>query len=347
MEGTEDRAIPHGLTEGGNGGDHLLSRDLPQNGLTQVIRHGFHLGGDGGVIVGEIGVVTAGIDDAEVVACGGHIEGQRLDDGCGGIRKVDGHDTAHGTGHLIHQTAGLSKEHVFGVLRDLGDRHLIHLPTVVEVRQDGTHHILKGGRGGQSRSLEHRGHGAGIESANGIPVIQKSLAHTCDEGGGGAELGLVGGGIGGDLYGILAEAVVPHTDDPIGAGRGHGQHVQTDGGGDDSSQIMIGMVTRQLTATGHGKETNLPIGAVLLGKGGTECLDPLSLEGGPTGRAKSLHGSIQLPCIDGGYEGRNGQKGFIVNLDGIHRNVPFTDEIGDIQIHFIIPYIPVDFNGEM
>ena len=187
-------------------------------------------------------MVAAGVDDAEVVARGGHVEGQGLNDGGGGVCEVDGHDAAHGAGHLIHKAAGLAEEPVLGVLGDLGEGHLVHTALVVEVGEDGADHVLEGGGGGQARALEDGGHGAGVKAAHGVAVIGKALAHARDEGGGGTELGLVGLSVDGDIHHVLVKALALEADDAVCAGRGHGQHVQADGGGDDTAVVVVGVV---------------------------------------------------------------------------------------------------------
>ena len=332
MEGAEDGAVAYLLAESGSGGDDLLGSNLAEDRLTEVGGHGLHLGGDSGVIVGEVGVVAAGVDDAEVVARGGHVEGQSLDDRGGGVGEVDGHDTAHGAGYLIHETAGLAKELVLGVLGDLGEGDLVHTALVVEVGEDGADHILKGGGGGQTRALEDGGHGAGVKAAHGVAVIDKASANACNEGGGGAELGRVRLIIGSDLHGILAEALAPEADDTIGAGGGHSQDIQADGGGDDTAVVVVGVVARQLTAAGHGEETHLTVGAVHGGEGLAELLGPLSLDGRAAGRAEGLEGSVQLARVDGGDKGGEGGEGFIVDLDGGHGGVPFVCRMGGHRI---------------
>ena len=324
MEGAENGAVTYLLAEGGGGGDHLLGSDLAENGLTKVSGHGLHLGGDGGVIVGEVGVVASGVDDAEVVAGRGHVEGQSLDDGGNGVGEVDGHDTAHGAGHLIHEAAGLAEEPVLGVLGDFGEGDLVHPALIVEVGEDGADHVLEGGGGGQTRALEDGGHGAGVKAAHGVAVVGKALAHARDEGGRGAEPSGIRLIVSCDLHGILAEALAPEADDPVGAGGGHGQDVQADGGGDNTAVVMVGVVARQLTAAGHGKETHLTVGAVHGGEGLAELLGPLSLDGRAALGAEGFKGGVQVACVDGGYEGGQGEEGAIGDFYVVHGVVPFV-----------------------
>ena len=323
VEGAEDGAVTHGLTKGGNSGDDLLSRHLTEDRLAEVSGYGLHLGGNGGVIVGEVGVVTAGVDDAEVVAGGGHIKGQGLDDRGGGIGKVNSDDTAYGTGHLIHQTAGLAEELVFGELGDLGDRHLVHLAVVVQVGLNGTHHILKGGRGGQTRTLENAGHGAGIKTADGVAVVHKAAANACDEGGRGTKLGLVGLRIVCKGHYILVKALALEADDAVVAGRGYGQHVQADGGGDDTTVVVVGMVARKLASARHGKEGHLAVGAVHGGKGLNQRLGAGALNGSAAGTAQSVQSCVQLTGIQSGEEGGQRYERFIGNFDSRHGYIPF------------------------
>src|SRR5699024_4598813 len=79
------------------------------------------VGGDGGVLVGQVGVVGARVQDAQGKAGFGEVHLHRLDHGGGRVGKVDGDDVAHAGGHLVHQAAGLAEIDVLGPLADLGD----------------------------------------------------------------------------------------------------------------------------------------------------------------------------------------------------------------------------------
>ena len=65
--------------------------------------------GDGGIFVGQVGVVGTGIQDAEGEARLREVHGHRLHDGLGGVGKINGDDVAHAGSHLVHQAAGLAK----------------------------------------------------------------------------------------------------------------------------------------------------------------------------------------------------------------------------------------------
>ena len=76
----------------------------------------------GGIIVREIIVGRAGVDDAEGVLRGVKIKARTLNDGVFRIAKVDGDRAADGGAHLIHQAAGLAVIVALGHLRELRNR---------------------------------------------------------------------------------------------------------------------------------------------------------------------------------------------------------------------------------
>ena len=93
--------------------------DLAQDLLAEAARDAAHLLRDGGVFVGQIRVVRAGIEDAGRIAAVGKVKVDLFDDGLFGVRKVDEHEPADRRRHLVHEARGLSKIDVLGVLADL------------------------------------------------------------------------------------------------------------------------------------------------------------------------------------------------------------------------------------
>ena len=61
-------------------------------------------------------MVSAGIEYAESIALCGKVKRYLLNNGIGVVFKIDSNNTAYRGCGLIHQSAGLAEEYVFGVL---------------------------------------------------------------------------------------------------------------------------------------------------------------------------------------------------------------------------------------
>ena len=86
------------------------------NLFVKECRDRLHFGGNRRIIAREIGVVSPGVDNAEIVACGGNVKIKLFDNGGGGIFKINGYYSTCGASDLIHKSAGLAEEFVLGVL---------------------------------------------------------------------------------------------------------------------------------------------------------------------------------------------------------------------------------------
>ena len=75
-------------------------------------------------------MASAGIDNHQRIALLGEVVGQRAYHRII-ILEVDMHQSARRRSHLIHQTAGLAKELVLGILSNLRTELEINAPVVV------------------------------------------------------------------------------------------------------------------------------------------------------------------------------------------------------------------------
>ena len=155
MESTQYSPITAGFPQSGNVFHDVRLRQRAQHLLPQRRRHGFHLRGNGGVILVQIGVIAAGVRDAEGKARTAQIKIQFFNHRLGRIGKVNGNKATHRTGGLIHQPAGLAEIHVFCKLRHFCDLYVGHPTAVIQMIQNIAHHHLKSGGGGQTRSLQY------------------------------------------------------------------------------------------------------------------------------------------------------------------------------------------------
>ena len=208
--------------------------------------------GNGGVLVGQVRMAGPGVDDAQGVAAGGKIKFHRLNDGVVGLGKVNGHHAAHGGGGLVHETAGLAKEHVLGVLADHGDLRLGHPAVEEQVVQNGADEDLVGGGGAEAGAGQHRGFHVGVKATDRATQLHEAGGHAPNQGGGGVHLGGHGGqGVQG--HGGHGVALGENADD---AGIRHtdgGDHVQIHGSSQDPAMLMVGVVAADLRAAGGGE----------------------------------------------------------------------------------------------
>ena len=225
---------------------------LPQMLLAENGAHGLHFPGNRGILIRQIRMICAGIDDAEGVAAGGKVKVQRLHHGMGSIGKVDGHDAAHGGGHLVHQAAGLAEIVIFGILADLGDLNGGETAAVQTV-DDRPQQDLKGGRGGEPAARQDPGSHIGVKAADRMAKLRDPGGHAANEAQRrakflGADLQLV------QRYGAERIALRLDADHTLPIGSDGGQRVHADSAGQHPAQLMIRVVAAQLRTAGGGEE---------------------------------------------------------------------------------------------
>ena len=109
MERAEDSPVAALFTALRQLCDKRLKGNIPQHLAAADSGHGAALIGDGGIFVGQVGVVGTGIQDAEGEARLREVHGHRLHDGLGGVGKINGDDVAHAGSHLSIRPQGLPK----------------------------------------------------------------------------------------------------------------------------------------------------------------------------------------------------------------------------------------------
>ena len=207
-------------------------------------------------------MVSAGVDDAEVVACRGDVKVDLVDHGSGGICKVDANDAANRACNLVHESAGLAEELVLGVLRELCNFNVVNLAVVVKMAKDVSDHILERRRGGDARSLEDVGGGVGVKAANRKILGAEACGNARNESVGaiealGARLGEVV-----EIHYVLGEALTLDAHGHIGARCGNRDDIEIDGGCDDATEVVVGVISGELTAARNRVESGVAIRAV-------------------------------------------------------------------------------------
>ena len=121
-------------------------------------------------------MIPAGVHDAQRITGGRKVELHRMHHRLYRIRKVDGNCAAHRRRHLIHQTAGLSEEHILRVLADLGQLHRRAAPLPEKLVEHGPHQHLIGCGRTQTAALGDGGGHVHIQSP--LPQITAHGAHA-------------------------------------------------------------------------------------------------------------------------------------------------------------------------
>ena len=174
---------------------------------------------------------------------------QPFHDRVGCIREVDGHHAAHGGGGLIHQAAGLSEEHILGVLADLRQLHRGTMPLPEQLIEHRPQQYLEGGGGAEAAAL---GHGGGhIYVQPPAPQVAAHLAHAGghapDQRRRGVFLPLLRSQL---PKGYLRHGIAlgQHADNTAVGDGCRRQNVQIHGGGQNAAPLVIGVVAAQLCA---------------------------------------------------------------------------------------------------
>ena len=90
VDGPQHSPVTAGLADLRDGGEEVSLVDLAQHVLAEVGTDLLQLGGDGSVLVGQICVVSAGVNDAQGMTAGAEVKVHRLNDGMLLIEEVDG-----------------------------------------------------------------------------------------------------------------------------------------------------------------------------------------------------------------------------------------------------------------
>ena len=166
VDDPHDRPVTAFFPQGGNGGVEVLLGNLRHHILAKVFADRLHFPGNGGIFVGQIRMVGPGIDDAQGMARGRKVKVNRPNIRVLFIRKVDGDETAHSGGCLIHQSAGLAEKDIFRVLANLGNLRLGNPPIKKQMIDDGSDEHFESGRGAEAGTGQNSGFTVGVKTAD-------------------------------------------------------------------------------------------------------------------------------------------------------------------------------------
>ena len=111
--------------------------------MPQKLCNSLHLGGNRGVILVEVRMVSARINDAETVAHTSQIKIELFDTRRRGVLEIYGDKAADGARRLIHKSAGLAEIDVLGELSRFCDLHIVDRAVVVQMAEHVSYHDLK------------------------------------------------------------------------------------------------------------------------------------------------------------------------------------------------------------
>ena len=252
VDAAHDGPVAAGFAQLGDTGIEVLLVDLGQDLLAELGGNGLDLAGNGGILVGQVRMVGAGVDDAQGMAGGGEVEAQGTDHGVFLVEEVDVHEIAHGGGHLVHEAAGLAEEYIFGILADHGNLGLGNLVLKEQAVDDGADEHFVGGGGGKAGAGEDGGLAVGIEAFHLAAQLGEPGGNATDQGGGGVDLAFHGLKLG---HIHFADGIaLGENADGVGAVEAHGGHgVQVHGCCQNPAPLMVGMVAADLGAAGGGE----------------------------------------------------------------------------------------------
>ena len=240
-------------------GKEGLERYIAQNFAAADRCHSAAVSRDGGILVGQVGVVCTGIQDAEREAGLGEIDLHRLDHGVGRVGKINGDDVAHAGSHLVHQAAGLAEVDVLCPLADLGDGDGGDLFGHEAVVQDDADQHLEGGRGRDAAALGHVGGNVDIQTGEAGPALLEGLALAAQDGGAGVFLFLAGRQVGQvDDAQVIALALDAQLVQAVGGGGC--DHINVDAAGQHTAVLVVGVVAADLGAAGGTVQPGLGVG---------------------------------------------------------------------------------------
>ena len=175
------------------------------------------------------------------------------------IGKICKDNTAHRTGQLIQQAAGLAEIGIFRILADAGQL-CRGQPGTVFLVPDGGHAHLKRRRTGQPGAAQHIAGGIGIKAADLLAHCAESLGNAADQTGRVGALPclrLCGGKIN-DIQLVEAPGLDPHI--AIRAAGCHRHQIQRDRSRKTAAALMIRVVAAQLCPPGCRVHLHLPSG---------------------------------------------------------------------------------------
>ena len=190
----------------------------------------------------------------------------RLDDRVILVKEIDGHKIAHGGSRLIHQTTGLTEEHILRILADLGNLSLSHSGIKEQMVDDGAdQHLVSSGRR-QTAAGKNGRFTVSVKTLHLAAQLCKAGGHTADQRRCGIDLLFLGGQF---LHIDLAAGIAfGKNADQISAVFPDGSHrIQIHRSSQHTTSLMVGVIAADLGTARCGEVTG-----GFTAKGGSEAL---------------------------------------------------------------------------
>ena len=247
MEGAKDCPVIGELfAKGADALEELGFGDFTEGFLAKQRCHGFHFPRDGGVVVCQIGVVAACGGDDKVVSVIGEVDFDGGDDGVLRVFEVDSYNAAVCTCNLVHKAAGFSEVDVFGFLAHDGKIGCGESVIVVKVVENRAQKDLDRCRAAQARALEDSGADVGLKAADIAATLYYCSGNAFYQGICGSEKRLLGGEVR-KVHFYCHVAFAVEDDFVVLGGMDRGYGVQVDGSCYDLSEIVVCMVSAELS----------------------------------------------------------------------------------------------------
>ena len=187
-------------------------------------------------------------------------------------------------------------------------------------------HDLKSGRGRKSASLEHVRGRVCVVSADCVSGIEERSLHSRDDRRGGEEFGLIGslGALCGNN--VLRESLALYADNSVVALCGNGDDVEVDRRSDNTSVVVIGVISGNLTASADREKLNsVAVRSVDLGKSIDRRGNARTVCVGAVGADSALCGKLRIE-----FAGEH----FVLKFRNCHCSNSFSDKFINLFLFY-------------
>ena len=178
MHCTQNGTVIDLLTDERNILHKFVLVNISENTLAEHRSSPLHLASYGSIIVGKVGVISAGINNAKSVTAGSKVEIDLFDYRLRRILEIYRYKAADRACRLIEKSARLAEKFILGILSNLCKLHGSNLAVVIKVVENRAHKYLICRRGRKSRAGKHTIHACAIKAADIVTILLETGAHS-------------------------------------------------------------------------------------------------------------------------------------------------------------------------